>query len=237
MTRYDRPGWWFAATLWVVFTVVGWATPLVPIMMFTFITAVVHGTSDTLEIGYLAMIGAMFGAGGGVIIGGGQSALLGRLVGGQSDNRARWDWSTVVGMTLGGTVCGTILVPIAVVFGLPNLSIASWAMAGCILGGLLGLGLGVCQSWCLRRLLSSWPWWILVCALTWAAGCAIFWVIYRSLGGPLGSPDPVDRLEPWPSNEVALGALIGGWLLGGIVVGLVTQFALKFLITHPEERY
>src|SRR5436190_24059795 len=105
MTRFDRVGWWYAATLWILGTAVGWATPLVPIMMFTFIRAVAYGTADAIGIGSMAVLGAMFGSGGGVIIGVGQSVLLRRLMGRQSENGAYWDWSTVVGMVLGGTTC------------------------------------------------------------------------------------------------------------------------------------
>ena len=44
----------------------------------------------------------------------------------------------------------------------------------------------------------------------------------------------MEPLEVSPSNEVAFGALIGGWVMGGIVVGIITYRALMLLIAYPN---
>jgi len=93
-------------------------------------------------------------------------------------------------------------------------------------GGVLGF----CQWRVLRRWVRDAGWWIPASLLAWAAGGAVYWAVYRIMGGTLQ-----DASEPWPGREVYVRASVSGYIAGGIVVGVVTGLTLKYLLARSNK--
>ena len=218
---------WGSVALWILVTGLGWGSGLYPITPLT----VEQLRSGSIGI-FGCVVGAPFGALGAFIVAPGQWLILLSL----GRQYTWWLWSTFIGMFVGWGVANSAAYPVASLLNLPSIDLRSWVLSAVIIGSLAGSVVGVLQWIALRRYGHSASWWILVSVIAWAIGGAVYWIAYRTVGGPFTQPWSYYQLETWPGDQVYYRALILGWVAGGVVVGSITGFALKLLLARSTSK-
>ncbi len=178
---------------------------------------------------------------GGTVIGFGQQMILRSYLGSQM-----WQWltGTMLGSIVGWSVGLFVSTwPLAL---LPKNTPIAWLVQGVIVTTVAGLSIAISQSRVLRPwvaannqwtletnnhpLMGGAVYWVLYTMMAWAVGGVVFWLMYILL-----RPAMLVHPEPWPIYQAEYlseygPAVLAGWLVGGLVVGTITGFAMKRLL-------
>jgi hypothetical protein len=153
---------------------------------------------------------------------------------------------TVVGITLGWFLGGVLTPYLQALFNVPDahteLTVGIWpvgvAMAKSVaaVAATVGLTVGVCQWLILRRVIKNAQWWVLVSLVSWGVGGAVYWIVYWLMGGPFSGPYSYWTPEQWTGWTSYFTAMFAGWVVGGILVGLMSAVGLNLLLIQNNKK-
>lgn len=236
---YTQRTWGFRSVIaWTLVTTLGWAVGWAPLlgdegMLLVGLFALTH-SGDVLVSILQGIMGVGLGAIGGAIVGTGQWLVLRYHFG----TRAYWLAATAVSMVIGWACggCATLLTVGVFVWDRSESLATSTAnnmgvvMSGATLAAIVGLFVGLWQRSALRGWVRNSGSWVIVSLLAWAVAGAVFWAVYLSLGGPLSLPQSARPGQMWSGQYVYYRSVAGGWIAGGICLGLITGIRLKSLL-------
>lgn len=244
---------WIWIVLWTLPTVLGWAWGWFPDsgsappsnqLLQAWDAANANRPLDFLLIPLEAALGAFYGLVlAGPILGVGQWLAL-RLF---SHRMGWWIPATVAGAAVGWMLSGGLGAPICLlvreVTHQQTYTTVDWrtnvafVLSGALITLIVGLSIGLCQ-WLALLLygIRHSSRWILLSGACWALAGVVFCTVYRFSGGSLyfqGAISP--PAEALPASGIATSALIYGWLLGGICLGLSTALLFKHLTKYSAQ--
>jgi hypothetical protein len=193
---------------------------------------------------YLGLYGGILGIISGLILGLGQWLVIQHILPAEKGSLG-WILATMGGLTLGWGIGAIVAFAATYIIDLPPAE--GWSFYARPIGGppmaidlvirtavvatSVGAVLGIAQWFILASNEVYWARrWLGVAALAWALGGIVFAVVYVATGGPLMDPlselaDPRPAWEDYyPAKEQSLTA---GWVAGGVVIGVITGFALR----------
>ena len=170
----------------------------------------------------------------GIVLAGSQSLIL-LMVGRQA---GRWFIATLIGVSIGWSL-GLLLVH-TLLLGLRDLTnwhygdIASYetvtlviVISAALTSSLVGLVVGICQSWVLRKWLQGAWRWILASCIGWLLAGTMYWLVYAGMNGPFCQ---AWNCEDQPLSGDHYQVITVSWIVGGIIVGVISGVMLKFLL-------
>jgi hypothetical protein len=117
--------------------------------------------------------------------------------------------------------------------------LGAFVISGIIIGATIGLIVGISQWRLLRQQLRHAEWWLAASLLGWISALVLYWLVYRAAGGPFETV-VTSYYEGgfWPKTVDAPGAMpamFAGWIVGGLVLGIITGGTMKLLMRHERQ--
>lgn len=220
-------------SLWLAGTIAGWAFGFSPAMVHMSGAFCCDGDvveTTTALIPFLFIGGVTFA--GSFFVSSSQARAMQDIL---SAHAGQWLWLSTTGQFIGWIFGWILNISVFSEVGL-HTTVWPWLHSGTNIGAVVGFTTSLFQLIVLYRLRIAQLWWVGASLVGWICASALYWLVYAAAGGPfqatyIGSP--------WATSAEAPGALpamLLAWIVGGLVLSLVTGGGMLALLRSVKAR-